>query len=80
LKTCVAFVGHDSGISHLAGALSLSGLVLWGETIAEIWSPPNPRLKMIRRAEGLTEIPVEQVARELKNLLAKPDDSLRFEF
>lgn len=69
LKTCAAFVGHDSGISHLAGALNLPGLVLWGETILEIWRPPNPLLKIVRHAGGLDEIPVEQVLKELKTLL-----------
>src|SRR6185295_18888954 len=36
LQRCAAFVGHDSGISHLAAALGVPSLVLWGDTIEEI--------------------------------------------
>ena len=32
LAGCRAFIGHDSGISHLAAAVGLPGVVLWGET------------------------------------------------
>jgi heptosyltransferase III len=70
LKTCAAFVGHDSGISHLAAALDLPGLILWGETITEIWSPQSPRFKIIRHAGGLAEIPVARVVTELKRIAA----------
>ena len=70
MQTCAAFIGHDSGISHLAGALKLPGVILWGETTVEIWRPPNPRFKILRHSEGLAGISVQQVAVELKNLLA----------
>ncbi len=65
LQTCAAFVGHDSGISHLAAALDLPGLVLWGETVEEIWRPLNPRIKVIKNEAGLASIPVAQIADEL---------------
>lgn len=67
LQSCVGFIGHDSGISHLAAALNLPGLVLWGETIAEIWSPQSARFRMIRHPEGLPGISIEQVAGEIKS-------------
>src|SRR6185312_3055832 len=41
LQCSAAFIGHDSGISHLAGALGLPGLVLWPDTCEEIWRPPQ---------------------------------------
>ena len=31
-RECAAFLGHDSGIAHLAAALGLPGAVLWGDT------------------------------------------------
>lgn len=31
LAECGGFIGHDSGISHLAAAVGLPGLVLWGK-------------------------------------------------
>ncbi len=32
LAKCQGFVGHDSGISHLAAALGVPALLLWGES------------------------------------------------
>ena len=40
LATCQAFIGHDSGISHLAAAVGLPGVVLWADTVEEVWRPP----------------------------------------
>jgi heptosyltransferase III len=31
MQACSAYIGHDSGITHLSAALDLPGLVLWGE-------------------------------------------------
>ena len=31
LQQCAGFIGHDSGISHLAAAVGLPGLILWGK-------------------------------------------------
>jgi heptosyltransferase III len=70
LRSCHAFIGHDSGVSHLAAALNLRSLLLWSETIEEIWRPPNPRTKVIRHEEGLAGISVEHVVAELKEWFA----------
>ena len=71
LQTCAAFVGHDSGISHLAAALGLPGLILWGETIEEIWRPPHEKIFVLKNLGGLKSISVEQVIQELERLLGK---------
>ena len=71
LESSTAFIGHDSGISHLAAALNLPGLILWGETVEEIWRPPNLRFKIVRHPEGLARISVGQVIADLKSLSAK---------
>ncbi len=70
LADCRAFVGHDSGISHLAAAVGLPGLVLWGETAEAVWRPPSEKVVVLRHAAGLEDLPVAQVAAELENLLA----------
>ncbi|HLP78651.1 MAG TPA: glycosyltransferase family 9 protein, partial [Candidatus Paceibacterota bacterium] len=54
--------GHDSGISHLAAALGVPSVILWGETVEEIWRPPQERVTIIRHSEGLKAIAVERVA------------------
>ncbi len=69
LDGCVAFIGHDSGISHLAAAVGLPGLILWGDTAEEIWRPPNERVVVLRHPHGLACLPVKEVARELSKLL-----------
>jgi heptosyltransferase-3 len=71
LQPCAAFIGHDSGISHLAAALGLPGLILWGDTIEEIWRPPHQTISILKNPGGLNKISVEQVIRELERLLGK---------
>ena len=61
LQNCSLFVGHDSGISHLAAAVGLPGLVLWGETVAEIWRPPSDKMVLLHHSAGLVELPVSDV-------------------
>ncbi len=61
LAQCRGFVGHDSGISHLAAALGLPGVLLWGETAEHIWRPPSPKMRLLRCHAGLKELPVQTV-------------------
>ena len=70
LAACSAFVGHDSGITHLAAALGLGGVVLWGETPREVWHPRSERMRIVADVRGLAALPVEPVLAELKALLA----------
>jgi heptosyltransferase-3 len=61
LTKCDGFIGHDSGISHLAAALGLPALILWGETAEVIWRPPGERVNLLRHPAGLELLPVEMV-------------------
>jgi heptosyltransferase-2 len=61
LQECAGFIGHDSGISHLAAAVGLPGLLLWGETAEEIWRPPSDKMLIVRHPDGLTDLPVSVV-------------------
>jgi heptosyltransferase-2 len=77
LQRCAAFVGHDSGISHLAAALGLPGLILWGDTAEQIWRPPSQKMVLLRHHEGLAKLPVSgvlQAFRSLPLLAAAPSD------
>jgi len=67
-KSC-AFIGHDSGISHLAAALGLPGLLLWSETAAEVWRPPSEKMIVVRETAGLARLSVERVLTELSGVL-----------
>jgi heptosyltransferase-3 len=64
LAGSAGFVGHDSGISHLAAALGIPALVLWGETREEIWRPRGDWVRLLRATQGLSRLTVEEVRRE----------------
>ena len=53
---CNAFLGHDSGITHLAAAVGLPGLALWGETNPRIWRPRSESFELLRDERGLARI------------------------
>ena len=69
LAGCAAFVGHDSGITHLAAAVGLPVVVLWGDTVEAVWRPKGERVRVVRAAEGLNELKVASVLEQLRNLL-----------
>jgi heptosyltransferase-2 len=68
LQRCAGFIGHDSGITHLAAALGLPGLTLWGDTLEEIWRPPSERMVVVRHPAGLAELTVAEVIEQLRGL------------
>jgi ADP-heptose:LPS heptosyltransferase len=70
LRQCSGYIGHDSGISHLAAALGLRGLVLWGETREEIWRPRGDHVRLISSPFGLTELDVDEVLAVVREHLA----------
>ena len=63
------FIGHDSGISHLAAALGLPGLLLWASASEEIWRPPSPRITVLRYAKGLANLPASVVVNQLRQIM-----------
>lgn len=73
LRTCRAFVGHDSGISHLAAAVGLPGLVLWGETNAHVWRPVSDRFRLLMSPRGLASLPVADVLASIRDLWSCAD-------
>ena len=68
LVRCAGFIGHDSGVSHLAAALGLPGLVLWGETSEQIWRPCGENIVVMRHPNGLAQLPVAQVVEQAGRL------------
>ena len=68
LARCRGFVGHDSGISHLAAAVGLRTLVMWGETALQVWRPPSDNVVVIQHPDGLEHLPVETVVEQIGRL------------
>jgi heptosyltransferase-3 len=50
------FVGHDSGISHIAAASGARCLLLFGPTDPAIWAPANPNVTVLRAPEGRMQL------------------------
>lgn len=71
LASCAAFIGHDSGISHLATAVRTPALILWGDTDETVWRPRGRELTVLRDANGLPGLSVAVVANHLERLLGR---------
>jgi len=46
------FVGHDSGISHLAAAAGANCILLFGPTDPNVWAPRNENVQILRAPSG----------------------------
>jgi len=49
------FIGHDSGVSHLAAAWHAPTLALFGPTDPAVWAPVGPRVRVLRAPRGQME-------------------------
>jgi ADP-heptose:LPS heptosyltransferase len=63
------FLGHDSGISHLAAAAGARCILLFGPTDPAIWAPKNENVRIIRAPSGAMEdIPPIEIQETLAGL------------
>lgn len=72
LSKAALFLGHDSGVTHLAAASrrDLAMLALFGPTDPKVWAPPRPGVKILQGAPGVKALSVEEVFAEAQALLA----------
>lgn len=64
------FVGHDSGISHIAAAAGADCLLLFGPTDPAVWAPANRNVEVIRPADSdLTSLSLDEVLVSLRRKL-----------
>lgn len=64
------FIGHDSGISHLAAAAGANCILLFGPTNPGIWAPLNKTVQVLRADTGRTaDIAVSTVCQALASLM-----------
>ena len=63
LREAALFLGHDSGITHLAAAArrDLPVVALFGPTDPAIWAPPRKSVRVLRGAPALEDLAVEEV-------------------
>jgi heptosyltransferase-2 len=56
------FIGHDSGISHVAAAAGANCLLLFGPTDPDVWAPRNKNVQILRAQSGkLRDLGIEPV-------------------
>jgi ADP-heptose:LPS heptosyltransferase len=68
LRQARAYLGNDSGLSHLAGLLGVSTLALFGPTDPVVWKPLGPTVRVLRAA-SLEGLQPETVLAELWSML-----------
>lgn len=67
LRRCAAYVGNDSGVTHLAALVGTQTVALFGPSDPAIWIPLGERVQVIRAAHGrMEEITPEEVAHALR--------------
>ena len=69
LATCTAYVGHDTGISHLAAVMGTRGVLLFGPTDPAVWAPPGGRMHILRRNEREVALELEEVVTEVEKVM-----------
>ncbi|MDO8544151.1 MAG: glycosyltransferase family 9 protein [Opitutaceae bacterium] len=70
LSQCRLFLGHDSGVSHLAAACGVPGILLFGPTDPVMWAPPAPHVTVIRRGPDVASISLADVQAAVTKALA----------
>ncbi len=69
LARCRLFLGHDSGVSHLAAACSVPCVLLFGPTDPAMWAPPGPHVTVLKRGSKLATISIDEVKRAVASAL-----------
>ena len=73
LTRCKIFVGHDSGITHLAAALGVRCVVIWAQTNEKVWRPPGEIVHILKPNNNTTPIEPRAVFQIIKNLCLSID-------
>jgi heptosyltransferase-3 len=64
------FIGHDSGISHLAAAAGANCILLFGPTDPNVWAPRNENVRVLSAPDGrLSDLQIETVKAALADML-----------
>ena len=70
LLECSIFIGHDSGISHLAAAAGANCILLFGPTDPDVWAPRNENVRVVRPpSRELHDLRIDTVQAALASIL-----------
>lgn len=70
LSSCGLYLGHDSGVSHLAAASGARCVLLFGPTDAAIWAPPAPGVRVVQSGPDLRTLTVAAVRQAAEQALS----------
>lgn len=79
IRSASLFLGNDSGMLHLAGAIGTPSVGLFGPTTAEVSGPRNPNVHPLRPPVGhvaVDQISVERVEEALLACASQPQHSI----
>lgn len=69
LQRATLFVGHDSGISHIAAAVGTPALLLFGPSDPAVWAPANANVRVLRARTGnIADLQLGEVTTSLNDL------------
>jgi len=72
LRACELFVGHDSGITHLAAAVGLPCIALWGPSNPNVWRPRGDHIVLVQDEAGLPGLATASVWEIVRQHLDQP--------
>jgi heptosyltransferase-3 len=68
LAKCAGYVGHDTGMTHLAAALGLPTLVLWGPSNETVWRSLGEKVRVLNQHSELAKLTLETVVEGISAL------------
>lgn len=72
LSRCRLFLGHDTGVSHLAALVGAPCVLLFGPTDPAVWAPPGPNVRTLKSGDTLEALSVAAVSAATEHLLSSP--------
>lgn len=72
LSVCRLYVGNDSGITHVAAAVGVPVIALFGPSDDTRWGPRGPNVRILRAPDSdLNELDIEPVLNLISELMAQ---------
>lgn len=69
LNRCAVFVGHDTGVTHLAAAVGTPTVALFGPTDPNVWAPLGEHVRVVQSPDGtMASIQPEETAETCRRI------------
>lgn len=67
LSYCSGYIGHDTGVSHLAASIGVPALLVFGPTDPTVWSPAGGNVTSLRPRTDLVTLPIDEILHRLQS-------------